>query len=40
MQVAKDYRAKKYVRSYTLDTRLNSMVRDLRGMFTLIPANH
>lgn len=32
MQVAKSYRVKKYVQSHTLDTKLNTMVRDLRGM--------
>ena len=31
-QIAKDYRAKKYVQSHTFDTQLNSLVRDLRGM--------
>jgi len=32
MEIAKDYRAKKYVQSHTLDTKLNKMVRGLRGM--------
>jgi hypothetical protein len=32
MQVAKDYRVKKYVQSHTLDTRLNAMMRNIRGM--------
>ena len=32
MQVAKSYRVKKYVQSHTLDTKLNSLVRDIRGM--------
>ena len=32
MEVAKGYRVKKYVQSHTLDTQLNALVRDIRGM--------
>ena len=32
LKVAKDYRAKKYIQSHTIDSLLNSMARDIRGM--------
>lgn len=32
MEIAKDYRVKKYVQSHTLDSQLNSLVRGVRGM--------
>ncbi|WP_339724223.1 EthD domain-containing protein [uncultured Paraglaciecola sp.] len=32
LKVAKDYRAKKYVQSHTIDTQLNTKMRNIRGM--------
>ena len=34
MEVAKSYRVKKYVQSHTLDTQLNALVRDIKGLLT------
>lgn len=34
LKVAKDYRAKKYIQSHTIDSKLNRFARDIRGMTT------